>query len=69
MMVDGKEHFEVERIVAQRGKGTCQQFRVRWLGYDASEDSWLHEQDLNYAPEALEAWKQAWEKKGASHGP
>ena len=29
--------YEVERIVAERGNA----FKVRWMGYDASEDSWI----------------------------
>lgn len=40
--------YEVEKILAhKRVKGSKLRFKVHWLNYDSSHDSWLSEKDLN----------------------
>ncbi len=39
---DTTPHYEVERIVAERGS----RFRIRWRGYDSSEDQWIDKAEL-----------------------
>ena len=34
------ERWEVEAIVADRGRGRKRKYRVRWAGFSASEDTW-----------------------------
>jgi hypothetical protein len=35
------EDYEVEQIVAKRQSGKKVQYLVKWLGYDASQNTWL----------------------------
>lgn len=49
-----EDEYEVDRIVAERKH----KYRVRWTGYDASEDSWISKHDLQTsAPAVVAAWK------------
>ncbi len=36
----GDEHFEVEAIVDHRGNGARRRFLVKWMGYEAHDNSW-----------------------------
>jgi ribonuclease HI len=45
-ILDGEEHFFVERLLGTKGTGRLRKYLVRWRGYDASQDSWQFEQDL-----------------------
>ena len=46
--------YEVERIVVERKT----QYRARWLGYNASEDSWIPKDELaETAPEVVATWE------------
>ncbi|TKR93570.1 hypothetical protein L596_007997 [Steinernema carpocapsae] len=42
----GGQLYEIEKIVAHRKKGRQQQFKVRWKGYDQTQDSWEPEKSL-----------------------
>ena len=53
---EGNEEYEVEKIVEARGIGRRKKFRVRWLGYDGTRDSWLTSDELTNAPKVMEAW-------------
>ena len=45
--------YEVDRIVAERSNA----YKVRWLGYDASEDTWIKKTELRKsAPEVVTTW-------------
>jgi hypothetical protein len=50
---DGAEVYEVERILAQRGRGARAQFLVEWKGYPLWEASWMSRGALSQAREAL----------------
>ena len=54
-LIDGEEEYEVEAIIHhrhRRGRGRKKQFLIKWVGYPASENSWVNEEDL-HAPELL----------------
>ena len=53
---EGNEEYEVEKIIEERGIGRQKKFRVCWLGYDETHDSWLTRDELTNAPKVIEAW-------------
>lgn len=55
--VDGKDEYEIEKILSHRRMGKGLQFLIRWKGYDASEDSWLSEKNLQNASVLLNRYK------------
>ena len=52
MLVDGKEHFIVEKILDSHFIWDSLHFLVKWEGYGYEEDSWVLEEDLS-APAKL----------------
>ena len=50
VLVDGKEQYEVEKIMVERGCGS-------WVGYLDEHDLWLLGSKLAQAPYMLAAWK------------
>jgi len=58
--------WDVESILARRRKNGRVEYKVRWAGYDSSEDSWEPEENLS--SEALQLW-QSDENVHASHAP
>jgi len=50
---DGAEVFEVERIIATRGRGIRKEYLVEWKGYPIWEATWQRKQDLDDAVEAV----------------
>lgn len=50
---DGAERYEVERIIAKRGRGARAEFLVEWLGYPSWEATWVRRAELSGAQEAL----------------
>ena len=55
----GEEVFEVETIVDHRSTRGKAHYRVRWKCYDAREDLWMTEADLQDASAVLKAYKRA----------
>ena len=45
-IVEGEEEYEIEAILAHRGKGQRRQYLVKWLGYPSSENQWLPDKEL-----------------------
>jgi hypothetical protein len=52
-LIDGKEEYQVERIMGHRkmGRGKELQYLVKWLGYPDSDNMWepatqVHASDL-----------------------
>ena len=54
---DGDEQYEVESILARRGKGNRAQYLVKWVGYDHYESTWEKASNLVGAPEAIAAYE------------
>lgn len=44
-----EDEYEVEKIVAHRGKGKTFEYRIRWQGYDEDEDTWEPPGNINNA--------------------
>ena len=57
VLVDGKQQYEVDRIIGHRSTRQGLRFIVRWLGYGPEEDSIMSETTLANAWEALDAYK------------
>lgn len=56
--IDGEEEYEIEAIVAHRGKGTRRRYYVKWTGYPSSENQWKSEVELaEHAGELLKEYK------------
>ena len=53
----GDEEFLVDRILDARRRGRGMQYLVRWLGYDAGQDSWVPGAALKDCV-ALNAWER-----------
>ena len=54
-----EEGYEVERIVGKRKRGSNVEYRVRWKGYDASDDTWEPLFHLANATAKVKAFEQA----------
>jgi hypothetical protein len=46
-LIDGEQEYEVEEIIDNQSRRRKQQYLVRWLGYPASENSWVNAEDLH----------------------
>ena len=57
-LIDGEEHYEVEAILQHKGTGSRRRYLVSWVGYPASERTWLPETELKSAAELLKAYKK-----------
>ena len=56
--VEGQEEFEIASIKGHRDHSGERQFLVGFIGYDASEDMWLNEGQLEHASHLLHEYKQ-----------
>lgn len=51
-IIDGEERYIVEQILDSRTHRGKLQYKLRWEGYDASEDCWLNAEDV-FSPELV----------------
>ena len=56
--VEGKEEYEVEKILAHRRVGRTSKYLIRWKGYSSYHDSWQPEEDLANCQELLMEFKK-----------
>ena len=56
---NGDGQYEVESILAKRGKGNRAQYLVKWAGYDQYESTWEKPSALAGAPDALRDFEAA----------
>ena len=52
VLLDGKEHFEVEQVLDSRMRRGQLQFLIKWKGYGYEENSWENKGDVN-APDLI----------------
>ena len=58
--------YEVESVISQRIQGGVIQYRVRWQGYDETQDSWLEEDRVEDGNVALAEFKRGRKKARGS---
>ncbi|KAK4700362.1 hypothetical protein P7C70_g5887, partial [Phenoliferia sp. Uapishka_3] len=63
--VDGEFENEVERILDSRHHRLKLQYRIRWVGFDASHDEWLDADDVLHAEDAILDFHDAYPDKPA----
>src|SRR6267142_1683051 len=56
-LIDGKEEWEIEKILGHRTYRKKKQYLIRWKGYAPAHDSWIDESGL-HAPELLADYKK-----------
>jgi putative transposase len=57
------DHYEIEKIVDHRLRQGVSQYKIRWRGFPASDDSWVNESDLDVDADVLTRWLQRIPKK------
>jgi hypothetical protein len=50
---DGAEVYEVERIIAARGRGVRAEYLVEWKGYPSWEATWVRKSEMGDARESI----------------
>jgi hypothetical protein len=54
---NGVSQYEVESVVAQRGKGVRRELLVRWKGYGSEHDEWIRRNELRQsAPRVVDEY-------------
>ena len=61
---NGTSSYEVEAVLAQRGKGVRRELLVRWLGYGAEHDEWRPRSELTKSAPLLVAEYDALQQGG-----
>lgn len=56
-LIEGDEHYIVQQILDSRRFRNRLQYKVRWEGYDESEDSWLYAEDV-FSPDLVAEFHQ-----------
>jgi hypothetical protein len=57
LALDNSVQYEVESILAQRGRGRTLEYLVKWRGYSTQHNSWEPASGLENAPEVVAAWQ------------
>ena len=59
-LIDGKEEYEVEKIIASRcfGGGRKLQYLVKWKAYPESDNQWVSKDDM-FADNAIREFKSS----------
>lgn len=53
---NGNNEFEVEEIVEHKIKKGISCYKVRWLGWNAKDDTWVPEEEL-HCPDLIKAYE------------
>jgi hypothetical protein len=57
LALDNSVQYEVESILAQRGRGRTLEYLVKWKGHSTQHNSWEPASGLENAPEVVAAWQ------------
>ena len=57
-MIDAKEEYEIDRIMAHCGNSKNHQYLTAWKGYPLSENTWEPESNLPHTLLLLKAYKK-----------
>ena len=57
-LIAGENEFEVEAILAHRGRGRRRRYLVKWKDYPSADNTWEPEEALEHAQETLTAYKK-----------
>ena len=57
-MIDAKEEYEIDQIVAHHGNSKNRQYLTAWKGYPLSENTWEPKSNLRHTPLLLKAYKK-----------
>jgi hypothetical protein len=55
-VIEGSDEYEIKRIIDHRDTRQGRQYKVHWLGYPNSDDSWVHEGELEAEELLAEYW-------------
>ena len=58
VIIEGKEEFEVEKILNKRVVRGKEKFLVRWKGYTVEEDTWESRENLGNVKELVEEFER-----------
>jgi len=64
VIIEGKEEYEVKKIMNKRRRYEKWEYLVKWKGYTAEENLWEKETNLKNAKEAVEEYKKKYGKVG-----
>ena len=56
--IEDPDEFKVERVLRERRKGKHHQYLVKWVGYDATEATWVDSSAMDGARKIVLAWKK-----------
>jgi hypothetical protein len=70
-IVDGEEEFQVETVLdhrtIQRGRGTKEEYLIRWAGYTAADDQWVPKEDVGLP--LIKAYHEEHQHRQAEQNP
>ncbi len=58
-VIEGELEYEVESIVDHKVSKNGNQYRIRWKGYSAVDDTWEPEMNLANSASVLKSYKRA----------
>jgi len=62
VIIEGKEEWEVERILNKRRVRGKDKYLVRWKGFTAESDTWEGKENLRNTKEAIEEFKKEYQR-------
>ena len=63
VVIEGKEEFEVERILNKRVVWEKEKFLVQWKGYTVEKDTWESRKNLENVKELVEEFEREYGKE------
>merc|ERR1712131_462350 len=63
--IDEEKEFTVEKIIARKGQGKSLQYRVKWMGYKSSENTWEKVANLAGAKKMIDEFDKQQDEREA----